>query len=320
MQTEYPPNTPWQPAQQQQYPAMPPQPPAPQPGMVWLPPVANDRSGLRIVGGLIVFYALLMGFLYTASYLGNVQPDFVGLGELLFILILPGLFYGIRFFIQAQRWNVINQRRQTAVAWGSASGVPLAEPQPFPNIEALPLPFTIKLRRNWPAIFALFCFLVVLVSSLQANLYSAGNNISFQQVIVDWITNPSSFWSVDVCLIAFCIVWGSLPQSIEVTAQGLIIRHPMYDWFKTANGPFWKWVIPWSDIRLFAIREGKPGASKVRYELSSPLKVVTFSRIVRPRWWSLYRPAQPFGEYNAQMDALLALISARTGLLLYDVR
>lgn len=34
----------------------------------------------------------------------------------------------------------------------------------------------------------------------------------------------------------------------------------------------------------------------------------------------LRRPAQPFGEYNAQMDALLALISARTGLLLYNVR
>ncbi|HEX6779367.1 MAG TPA: hypothetical protein VF099_14250 [Ktedonobacterales bacterium] len=34
----------------------------------------------------------------------------------------------------------------------------------------------------------------------------------------------------------------------------------------------------------------------------------------------LRRPAQPFGEYNAQMDALLAFISARTGLLLYNVR
>jgi hypothetical protein len=79
-------------------------------------------------------------------------------------------------------------------------------------------------------------------------------------------------------------------------------------------------MILWSDARLFAIRIGKPGAAKVCYELSSPLKVVTFARIVRPRWWALYRPAQPFGEYNAQMDALLALISAHTGLLLYDVR
>ena len=111
-----------------------------------------------------------------------------------------------------------------------------------------------------------------------------------------------------------------MPPSIQVTAQGLIIRHSIYDWFKTTSGPFWKWGIPWSEARLFAIREGKHGASQVRYELSCPLKVVTFSRIVRPRWWALYRPAQPFGEYNAQMDALLALISARTGLLLYDVR
>lgn len=320
MQTDYPPSAPWQHAQQ--YPIMPPQPPAPQPGVVWLPPVANDRSYLRMMGGGIVLCALLMGFMYISSHLESTQPDFIGLGELLFILIFPCLFYGIQFFIQARRWDVVNQRRQAAAAWGFAAGVPVAEPQPFPNIEALPLPFTIKLRRNWLTIFALFCFLVAIVSSLQVNFYLT-NNFSFQQmitVITDWLANPSSFWLVDVCLIAGCIIWGSLPQSIEVTAQGLIVRHPKYDWFKTASGPFWKWVIPWSDIRLFAIREGKPGASKVRYEVSSPFKVVTFSRIVRPRWWSLYRPAQPFGEYNAQMDALLALISARTGLLLYDVR
>jgi hypothetical protein len=43
-------------------------------------------------------------------------------------------------------------------------------------------------------------------------------------------------------------------------------------------------------------------------------------RIVRPRWWSRFRSGQSFGEYNAQMDALLALIAAHTDLLLYDVR
>src|SRR5262245_4824310 len=35
---------------------------------------------------------------------------------------------------------------------------------------------------------------------------------------------------------------------------------------------------------------------------------------------SRFRPGPSFGEYHAQMDALLALISAHTSLLLYDVR
>jgi hypothetical protein len=192
---------------------------------------------------LTLFYALLIGFFFIPSNLESAQRNFAALGALIFIFILF-CFYGILIFTQARRWDAINQQRQTAAAWGFASGVPLAEPQPFPNIEALPLPFTIKLKRNWFTLFALFCFLVVIVSSLQANLYSVGNDFSFQEVIVDWITNLSSFWLVDVCLIAGCIIWGSLPQSIEVTPQGLIVRHPIYDWFKTSSGPFWKWEIP----------------------------------------------------------------------------
>jgi hypothetical protein len=117
----------------------------------------------------------------------------------------------------------------------------------------------------------------------------------------------------------------SLSQRIVITPEALIVRHALFDWFRLPFWPIGGWqygdkIIPWNEARLFAIREGQPGASKVRYELSSPFQVVTFSRIVRPRWWALCRPAQPFGEYNAQMDALLALISARTGLLLYDVR
>ena len=79
-------------------------------------------------------------------------------------------------------------------------------------------------------------------------------------------------------------------------------------------------MIWWQDARLFAIRGGKPGARRVRYELSSPTTVVAFDRILRPRWWSRFQPGQPFEVYQAQMDALLALISARTGLPLYDVR
>ena len=170
MQTDYPHNTPWQHAQQQQqYPVMPPQPPAPQPGIVWLPPVANDRSGLRVMGRLVILSALFAGFPYISANLESAQSSLVGRVEFIFVLLLLSLWliYGISMFFQARHWSIINQRRQGAAAYGSASGVPLAEPQPFPNIEALPLPFTIKLKTNWGLVTPLFCFLIGFLFFLQ---------------------------------------------------------------------------------------------------------------------------------------------------------
>ena len=171
MQTEYPHNAPWQHAPEQQYRVMPPQPPAPQPGMVWLPPVANDRStlDLRLRGGLGILCALAVSSFYLPSSLGSDLSNFPGLVYLLFILLCSGwcLIFGIRILLQPRHWSVVNQRRQWAAAYGSASGVPLAEPHPFPNIEALPLPFTIKLKRQWLFILFGFCLYMVLLLVLQ---------------------------------------------------------------------------------------------------------------------------------------------------------
>lgn len=313
MQTEYPHTTPWQ--HSQQYPVMPPQSPTPQPGVVWLPPVANDRSWFGIGGGLIVFIALLDVFQNIRFYLSNTQPVFTKLAMLLFALLLPTLLLGngIRVFAYIRGWHAINLRRQWA-AYTSAAGVPLAEPQPFPNIEALPLPDKLKLKRNWLAVFVWFCLIMVMLSSSQGTSY-----LDSQIEITRWLALILPLLLLCTVIFAGMMVWASVPPSIRVTPEGLAIRHPA-DVLSNIFGSARKQMIPWSDARLFAIREGKPGASTICYELSSPFKVVPFSRIVRPRWWALYRPAQPLGEYNAQMDALLALISARTGLPLYDVR
>jgi hypothetical protein len=111
----------------------------------------------------------------------------------------------------------------------------------------------------------------------------------------------------------------SLPQRIEVTPAGLIVKHRRYDWARNGQQGKKK-MIPWHEAQLFAIRSGKPGGATIRYELSSPTTVLTFDRILRPRWWSRFQPAPSFGEYNMQMEALLSLICAHTGLRLYDVR
>jgi len=112
-----------------------------------------------------------------------------------------------------------------------------------------------------------------------------------------------------------------LPPKIEITQEGIIVRHGFYDWLETEmRFRYGKRTILWNEARLFAIRDGKPGKPAVHYELSSPYEVVKWRRIRQPRWWSLYRPVIPFAEYDAQMEALIALISGITGLPLYDVR
>jgi hypothetical protein len=104
------------------------------------------------------------------------------------------------------------------------------------------------------------------------------------------------------------------PQRIEVTQEGLTVRHTA-GWVRHGTNR-----IRWSEARLFAIRDGKPGEPAVHYELSSPYNVVQWTRARHNCWWALHRPAIPFAEYDAQMEALIALISGITGLPLYDVR
>ena len=57
MSAEYPHPASWQQAQAQLYPVVPPYNPAPGPGVVWLPPAANDRTNFALIGaGLILLY------------------------------------------------------------------------------------------------------------------------------------------------------------------------------------------------------------------------------------------------------------------------
>jgi hypothetical protein len=110
-----------------------------------------------------------------------------------------------------------------------------------------------------------------------------------------------------------------LPQRIVVYDDGLVVKRSLHDWWRTSR-QVGEHPIYWREARLFAIRSARPGAPATRYELASPNKVVTFGRARRARWWALYRPIIPWAEYDAQMDALLDVIAARTGLPLYDVR
>jgi hypothetical protein len=81
-----------------------------------------------------------------------------GVGEFVISLNVK-LLQGGRYLVQAPRWKLVNYRRQTAAAWGFAARVPPAQPHPLPNVGALPMPFTITLKPNWPQfVVALGCW------------------------------------------------------------------------------------------------------------------------------------------------------------------
>ena len=111
----------------------------------------------------------------------------------------------------------------------------------------------------------------------------------------------------------FVIVFSGLGrQQIEVTEHGLCARYAG----RTGR-------VMWEEARLFALygmfRAQKNGAA-LTYELSSPRDIVRWTWVQRTTYFLGLKPTLPLEEYNRQMQALLSLIAARTGLPLYDLR
>jgi len=63
----------------------------------------------------------------------------------------------------------------------------------------------------------------------------------------------------------------------------------------------------------------KSGAS-ITYELSSARNIVRWTWFLRKTSWVDLGPTISHDEYNRQMQALLSLVAAKTGLQLYDLR
>jgi hypothetical protein len=199
-------------------------------------------------------------------------------------------------FLQAWRWARVNPRRQAA-ARGDTILASLAVEQPVPNERALTLPYTIamKPRKLQDALLGLALAVGVLLLGL-----------------VYWrISGDCSQWVAILIVAGVFVVIGLLapvfPGSrISVMSHGLKVH--------------WKGEMLWGDVRLFAIRGGKPGTPATRYELATETRAVEWKRLRRIRWFSAQQPELPFEEYDREMDALLAVIAAKIGLPLYDLR
>ena len=78
----------------------------------------------------------------------------------------------------------------------------------------------------------------------------------------------------------------------------------------------------WNEARLFA-RYGTFGAQKsgaaLTYELSSAGEIVRWTWVRHKTYPVGLEPTILPDEYNGQMEALLSLVAAKTGLALYDL-
>lgn len=120
-------------------------------------------------------------------------------------------------------------------------------------------------------------------------------------------------------IIAVLAAWNGARQRLEVSAHGLTVL--------SSASPQDAKTIRWHEARLFAVYpRGPRSAPPIWYELSGPTTIIRFARIRRPMPFVPFsllgatKPVVPFEEYDRQMEAVLGLIAAKTGLLLYDLR
>lgn len=310
------------------YSTPPPENSTPMPALAWSPPVASEHPNVALIASCLIVASSLFIPQGIAFFVTSHSPLLARIPGLMVYFLLPFLMItgAILLVKQGRGWDVVNERRQIAAAWGLASGIPPATPQPLPSAESLPERFVLNLKTNWFAFVALPFLAGGLLFVIWA-YFGLSLGLLLGEPLRESLQLAVSFWAFALVLtftvIANVTRLALSPERIEVTYEGLSVTGVPSVWRKTSRPirtPNRTRMVSWEEARLFAIRSGKPGAAQIRYELSSPVTEVTFRRIVRPRFWSLYRPAQPFDQYSAQMDAVLSVISAHTGLPLYDVR
>jgi len=212
---------------------------------------------------------------------------------------------------QIRYWKKIDQKRFAAVQENRAL---LTAERPTLLAEPMWLPGTLELRYTknfWLRTVGM----VLLMALLLAGIISSEASLLFT-----FFTVTPHFFLVCFCIssiVLLALIFALLPysvnrQNIEPTEHGLTTRYAG----KTAT-------VRWSEARLFAFYDTlgvqKSGAS-ITYELSSARNIVRWTWVQRKTRFMGQEPIATQDEYNHQMQGLLALVQARTGLPLYDLR
>jgi len=222
---------------------------------------------------------------------GILFQAFLLASAVLFVLLAIWSTWGARFMLRLER-------RRQAAARGSGAHTFLATELPSPRTVPLSLPVIIGIRAKWR--------LKVIVWPWVALLVLAAADDAFNHRVWDVGLFVAVLGALGAHSFLAHLVTGE--RQIEVTDDQLTER---------VGGL--EETVPWEEARLFAITRGRHAT--VSYELASSQASVTWVW-VRPGTLSarLFEPTIPQYEYDRQMEALLALVAAKTGLPLYDLR
>jgi hypothetical protein len=229
----------------------------------------------------------------------------------IFWLILSA-FNLILGILQLRYWGRIERRRFAAVRGNQLF---LAAEQPAADGASLPLPTTINTSRRGKKAFLLIIGMTLLMAMFFAGWFTWFDSNPLL-LIADHLLNflvLTAIGSVASLILLFAILLSPLARSqIKVTEEGLAARESM-------QAP----TITWHEARLFAMYGtfgGQKRGASITYELSSARGIVRWTWFLRKTYWVDLEPTIPHDKYNRQMQALLSLVAAKTGLPLYDLR
>lgn len=198
-------------------------------------------------------------------WLSFLQPP----GELWHFLIAVYLLGALVYLMRAWRLKPLQLRRQMAATGAIGMLLPLAAAQPIPNLAALPLPFTIRLRPSWTAI----CITTLALCLLPLGFFSLFWLYKLSDAF-PFILMVGGFFLVPLAaLVGGIFIWQGYTR-IEVYDGGLRVAQRWSDTF-----------IRWNEARLFAIfplnllnrRTNLP----ISYELSSRYGILHIPRVYR---------------------------------------
>lgn len=226
-----------------------------------------------------------------------------------YILLLPcfWLFNIVFYSMLIRYWKYIEPYRFAAVLGNDRL---LADEQPQPDSDALPMPVTIRIspiveRRFFLGYLLLLTFLITGFISLVSILSLF--------VSLPWLWVLLIVICVDILFVSLAFLTTRIRRSIEVSQDGIRFQ---------ASSRGYIFMI-WHEARLFACYP-EPGpwrnSPTMVYELSSASHVLCWTWTQRKSLFGgLGREYSSFEEYTAQMKALCSLVIAKTGLQLYDL-
>jgi|GEM_PF-5378876 hypothetical protein len=230
-----------------------------------------------------------------------------------FLLIAPFVLLICSLLILSIPFALRYEQKRQAAASGNS--LLLAVTQPLPDANALPLPYRIQEYPDWSSFLISLGMLpsgMGLLAFIWSQIYA---NLTFTLLLF----TIAEMFAVGFCGFHFWILVSHKYRHILVTEEGMIQQTGLVGLPPTYH------FISWKNARLLAICDAsgiKKNAHMLFFEMADAHTTIHW------RWIRFHnKHTLPFAppailpeEYDRQMQALLSLIVARTGLPLYDLR